>query len=198
MKITTQQIRQLIKEELQNVINEKEQLDEGIGAMLAFATVLFGGQVQETPDGTYTQTGEPTHQVVSVDGAEFSSPEQLAKALDKSGLVKDADADRGISNVQDSKMVDADAEYTGFDIDPIDGQGVSSYMGSFADAQGDTPSDLMNQLSGEANPRVVKDMLGQMDMNQAKELVPMDGFLDLDPVIQKAIKAKAGLMNPVR
>ena len=198
MKITTLQIRQLIKEELQNVMKEQKQLDEGIGAMLAFATVLFGGQVQKTPDGTYTQTGERTHQVVSVDGAEFSSPEQLAKALDGSGLVKKADADRGIDNVQTTQMTDADADYTGYDIDQIDGQGVSSYMGSFADAQGDTPNDLMNQLSGEANPRVVKDMLGQMDMNQAKELVPMDGFLDLDPVIQKAIKAKAGLMNPVR
>ena len=198
MKITTQQIRQLIKEELQNVINEKEQLDEGIGAMLAFATVLFGGQVQKSEGDIYTLTGEPTHQVVDVNGAEFSSPEQLAKALEKSGLVKKADADRGIYDVQTTQKTDADGKYTGHDIDPIDGQGVNSYMGSFADAQGDTPSDLMNQLSGETNPRVVKDMLGQMDMNQAKELVAMDGFLDLDPVIQKAIKAKAGLMNPVR
>tara|TARA_R100000030_G_C3193390_1_gene108990 strand:- start:63 stop:656 length:594 start_codon:yes stop_codon:yes gene_type:complete len=197
MNITRQQLKTLIQEEIKNVLSEqnKEQLDEGIGALLAFATVLFGGQVEKTDTG-YNVTGEQTHQMVTVDGAEFQSPEQLAKALETSGLVKDSDADRGISNVQ-VQMTDADADYTGYDIDQIDGQGVSSYMGSLSKMQGDSGGDLMKDLASN-NPNKIKKTVDKMTTEQAKELVSKPGFSDLDLVIQKAIKAKAGLMNPVR
>ena len=191
MKITKQQIRELIKEELQNVLNEqnKEQLDEGIGALLAFATVLFGGQVEKTDTG-YNVTGEQTHQMVTVDGAEYQSPEQLAKALETSGLVKDSDANRGISNVQDSGMIDVDADYTGYDIDQIDGQGVRSYMGSYSKLQGDSGSGLMKSLSSK-NPSKVKRTFDKMTPEQAQKVQKDPGFDQLDQVIKDAIMTKA-------
>ena len=191
MKITKQQIRELIKEELQNVLSEqnKEQLDEGIGALLAFATVLLGGQVEKTATG-YNVTGEQPHQMVTVDGAEFQSPEQLAKALETSGLVKDTDANRGISNVQDSGMIDVDADYTGYDIDQIDGQGIRSYMGSYSKLQGDSGSGLMKALSSK-NPSKIKRTVDKMTPEQAQKVQKDPGFDQLDPVIKDAIMTKA-------
>ena len=191
MKLTQKQIRQIIKEELQNVLSEqnKEQLDEGIGSLLAFATVLFGGQVEKTGDG-YNVTGEQTHQVVTVDGAEFQSPEQLAKALETSGLVNDADANRGISNVQDSGMVKADAEYSPYDIDQIDGQGVRSFMGSYSKMQGDGGSGLMKSLSSK-NPMKIKRTVDKMTPEQAQKVQKDPGFDQLDPVIKDVIMTKA-------
>ena len=35
MKITSQQVKRLIKEELQNVLKERQQLDEGLGTLMA-------------------------------------------------------------------------------------------------------------------------------------------------------------------
>ena len=198
MKITREQIRQMIKEELHDVMNEKQQLDEGIGAMLAYAIVLFGGQVQKAEDGSYVKTSEETHQMVDVGGRQFNSPQELAKSMEGSGLVSSSDADRGVSNVQDSQMTDADAEYTGYDLDMSDGQALNYYYNSLASKQGDTTSDIMNKLSAEKNPMRVKSMVNKMTMEQAKELVSMDKFNSLDPVIKQAINSKAGLMNPAR
>ena len=190
MKITTQEIRQIIKEELHNVMNDKQKLDEGIGALLAYAIVLFGGQVEKTDDGTYMQTGEETHQMVNVNGAEFNTPQELAKVLDGSGLVKDTDADRGIDNVQTSQMTDADADYTGYDIDQIDGQGVNSYMNSYSKMQGDSSSDLMKSLSSK-NPMKIKRTVDKMTPEQAQKVQQDPGFNQLDSVVKDAIMTKA-------
>ena len=68
MKITKSKLQQIIKEELQNVLNEqnKEQLDEG--AMAAALAFLFAGGAE----------------MITIDGATFT-PESLEQTVDPDG-----------------------------------------------------------------------------------------------------------------
>jgi hypothetical protein len=70
MKLTTQQLRQIIKEELGSVLREQEQLDEGGGAIMgALLGYLFAGGVQ----------------TVTIDGVDITKDAFETMAIDDSG-----------------------------------------------------------------------------------------------------------------
>lgn len=75
MKITTLQIRQLIKEELQNVMKEQEQLDEGLGIIAGLMATLFSPGVDKLEINNVELDRNQFHAVLKVVGEE--SPKAL-------------------------------------------------------------------------------------------------------------------------
>ena len=189
MKITTQQIRRLIKEELQNVMNEKEQLDEG--AMAAALAFLFAGGAE----------------TITIDGSTFT-PNSLEQTLDydRDGNL-DGEFPQSMLKVMkgdiESGIVDADNEYNSSDF-RLGTQQIAA-VASGAKSNTKSPKAGSKTMKGGNIKMQLAQMQTSLDVqkdNQAKEIAksilenPL--FKTLDDDQQEMVKSTAGVANLAR
>jgi len=191
MKLTQKEIRQIIKEELQSVLGEQQQLDEGsMAAALAF--LFAGGAETITIDGS-TFTQDSLEQVLDNDG-----DGNLDKEFPQSMLgVMKGDIDAG--------MVDADNEYESSDF-RIGNQQMAAVAAGMGDATSITKTPVGPEATKGGN---IKVQLAQMQtaldtqnpdnaMQMAKTILKHPGFKNLSKAQQKMVKSTAGLASLTR
>jgi len=93
MKITKQQIKQLIKEELQNVMKEQEQLDEGLGIIAGLMATLFSPGVDKLEINDVELDRNQVEAVLQVIGEESPSALKILKSDLEIFGVQDNDGD---------------------------------------------------------------------------------------------------------
>jgi hypothetical protein len=208
MKLTQKQIKQIIKEELQSVLGEQQQLDEGMGMVAAMAALLFGGGIQKQEDGTYNATSPTTHQTVEINGVEFDSPQELTNALEASELISGQDVERTQQAI-DLDMTSPDGEYNTSEVESTQIQDMNAFLDAYGDAQTKSQDTKTPSGSADAGGRVNFDLQAvnlqnMMDTNpeQAKtdaaKLMKMDAFKLSSKATQAKIKQIAGIANLAR
>ena len=106
MKITTQQIRQLIKEELQSVMKEQGQLEEGVGLIAGLMATLFSPGVDKLEINDVELDRNQFQAVLQIIGEE--SPNALNTLEDDLKIFGVQDKDRdGIKDV-DVRLLNPD------------------------------------------------------------------------------------------
>ena len=96
MKVTKQQIRELIKEELQNVLNKKQQLNESPVA-LAVAALTGMGEL-DSPNGTDMPSNiESVLQTIHDSGPKGEKAVEFIASYAQNGLFSDTDGDGKIN-----------------------------------------------------------------------------------------------------
>ena len=184
MKITTQQIRRLIKEELQNVMNEKEQLDEG--AMAAALAFLFAGGAE----------------TITIDGSTFT-PNSLEQTLDydRDGNL-DGEFPQSMLKVMkgdiESGMVDADNKYSSSDF-RLGTQQIAA-IASGAKSKTKSPKAGSKTMKGGNIEMQLAQMQTALDtqnpdsaIQMAKTVLENPLFMSLDKAQQEMVKTTAGL-----
>ena len=189
MKITTQQIRRLIKEELQNVMNEKEQLDEG--AMAAALAFLFAGGAE----------------TITIDGSTFT-PNSLEQTLDydRDGNL-DGEFPQSMLKVMkgdiESGIVDADNKYNSSDF-RLGAQQIAA-VASGAKSKTKSPKAGSKIMKGGNIEMQLAQMQTALDTQNsdnavqvAKTILQHPKFKDLNSQQQEMVKSAAGLANLAR
>ena len=189
MKITTKEIKQIIKEEIESVLGE-QQLNEGSGMMAALAFLFAGGAENITIDGkSFTQ--QTLAQTLDAD-----DDGQLDKEFPQSMLdVMQGDINAG--------MVDADNEYKSSEF-RIGNQHMAAVAAGVSDAPSKPQPGSKIMKGGN-----IKMQLAQMQtaldtqnpdnaMQMAKTILKHPGFKNLSKAQQKMVKSTAGLASLTR
>lgn len=190
MKITTKEIKQLIKEELENVMKEQEQLDEGVGIIAGLMATLFSPGVDKLEINNVELDRKQFQAVLQVVGEE--SPNAL-KTL-KSDLeifgVQDNDGD-GIKDV-DIRLLSPD-------------QTNAIVSGVVKSKQPKTPKVGSKTMKGGNIKMQLAQMQTALDtqnpdnaMQMAKTILKHPQFNSLDKAQQEMVKKTAGLANLAR
>lgn len=194
MKITTKEIKQLIKEEIENVLGE-QQLNEGGGMMAALAFLFAGGAENITIDGkSFTQ--DTLAQTLDTDG-----DDKLDKEFPQSML----------------KVMKSDVKAGLVDFDPknpklksTDFRLGNQQMSAVADGVPDAPSKLKSgsktMKSGNIKMQLVQ-LQGAINVNGAesdgakkvaKTILQNSQFKTLDTAQQEMVKKIAGVADLAR
>tara|TARA_R110000851_G_C12865328_1_gene544418 strand:- start:84 stop:650 length:567 start_codon:yes stop_codon:yes gene_type:complete len=188
MKITTQQIRQLIKEELQKAMKEKEALNEG-PVMLA-AQLLSGMGELESPNGT----GLPDN-MVSVLQTIYDSGSKGEKAVEfiasyaQNGLFSDADGDG---------KIDIKTPYPDYN------EVLDQFAGSVLDTDSSPKAGSQVMKGGNIEMQLAQMQTALDTQNPdnavqvAKTILQHPKFKDLNSQQQEMVKSTAGLANLAR
>ena len=190
MKLTQIQLKQIIKEELESFLSEKEQMNES--QMAAALAALFAGGVD----------------VITIDGKEFTQ-ETLAQVLDADGDgLLDKEFPQSMLDVMqgdiEAGMVDADNEYESSEF-RIGNQHMAAVAAGMADKKSTT--NIPTPLSTTGGN--IKVQLAQMQtaldtqntdnaMKMAKTILKHPEFKNLSMAQQKMVKSTAGLANLAR
>ncbi len=179
MKITTKEIKQLIKEEIESVLGE-QQLNEGGGMMAALAFLFAGGAENITIDGkSFTQ--DTLAQTLDTDG-----DDKLDKEFPQSMLkVMKSDVEAGLVdfNPKNPKLKSTDFR-TG-------SQQMKALASGAPDANASPAAKAIQKM--KKDPNYAKRLINKITAEQAEEIQKAPGFNKLDKVIKDAIDAKADM-----
>ena len=189
MKITTKEIKQLIKEELQNVMKEQEQLDEGLGSLMA---LLFSTN-NMIEIGNHKLNQDQTYHLMK------QLPAETVKRIEDDAKIGLTGVDTNFNDVpevtdrQDPKSL----EFMAGEMVKLDkASKLKKKAGSQEFKSGNVQAILVNLTN--KTPEAVDADLKNIDQATAIEMTKMPEFQNINSYAKKAIKAKAKLMNPVK
>jgi len=190
MKITTQQVRQLIKEELENVMKEQEQLDEGAGIIAGLMATIFSPGVEHSEINGTILDKEQTQAVFSVVKKEYPN------------ALKVAEKDAKIFGISDKNKNNApEVNLRLLSPDQID----AIVSGVVKSKQTKTPKAGSKTMKGGNIKMQLAQMQTALDTQNpdnakqmAKTILQNSQFKTLDKAQQKMVKKIAGVAELVR
>ena len=195
MKLTQKEIRQIIKEELESVLGEQQQLNES-PVMLA-AQLLSGMGGIDSPDGTNIDNDDivPILQTIYNDSERGKQAVNHIAQYAEYGLFSDPDKNDRInikSPYPDYNDVINQFAKGVLDVEPDQ----KASPGTQEFETGNVKGVLVNLTNKK--PKDVDAVLKNIDQATAKKMLEMPEFQQINSYAKKQLKIKAGLAGPAR